>query len=334
MKLRSLFLLTMAALLIQVAPAQAKSTFKVAVGDPEHSEQGFIALKFKEYVEEKSKGNIVINNFYGSALGDETETLRNLQTGSLAFSVVGVANLVPFDKRLGILTLPYIFSDVNQAVAGTTGKPAELLNKWALEKGFRILGWAYTDFRYTSNSKRPIRNINDIKGLKIRVPASAILIASYEAFGASPTPISWAETFTALQQGVVDGQDIGYLIFKTMKFNEAKQKYIAEVHYTYQLQPLLISERIFKKMSKKEQALMIEAGAYAQEKVLQYQLEEGQKAKQHLIDLGVQVTVLEDEDEWKRRAYEIVWPKMADFVGGAKIINEYLKAAGRPEWKE
>ena len=328
-------MLAMAAFLMQAVPtAQAKTTYKVAVGDPEHSEQGFIALKFKEYVEERSKGNLILNNFYGSALGDETETLRNLQTGSLSFAVVGVANLVPFDKRLGILTLPYIFSDVDQAVAGTTGKPAELLNKWAMEKGFRVLGWAYTDFRYTSNSKRPIKNINDIKGLKIRVPASAILIASYEAFGASPTPISWAETFTALQQGVVDGQDIGYLIFKTMKFNEAQQKYISEVHYTYQLQPLLISERVFKKMSKSDQALIIEAGQFAQKKALQYQLDEGQKAKQYLIDLGVQITVLEDEDEWKRRAYEIVWPKMADFVGGTGVINEYLKAAGRPEWKK
>ena len=333
MKLKFLSMLIMAAFITQAAPAQA-ATYKNAVGDPELSEQGFIALKFKEYVEERAEGKIVINNFYAGALGDETETLRNLQNGSLSFAVVGIANLVPFDKRLGVLTLPYIFSDVDQAVAGTTGKPAELLNEWALEKGFRILGWAYTDFRYTSNSKRPIRNINDMKGLKIRVPASAVLVASYEAFGASPTPISWAETFTALQQGVVDGQDIGYLIFKTMKFNEAKQKYIAEVHYTYQLQPLLISERVFKKLSKKDQALLIEAGAFAQEKALQYQLDEGQKAKQYLIDQGVEVTVLEDEEEWKRRSYEIVWPKMADFVGGADIINDYLKAAGRPEWRK
>jgi len=323
------------ALIIYAVPAHAaKVTYKNAVGDPEFSEQGYAALKFKEYVEEKSKGEIIINNFYASALGDETESLRNLQNGSLVFSVVGIANLVPFDKRLGILTLPYMFSDTEQAVLGTTGKAAELLNKWALEKGFRILAWVYTDFRYPSNSVRPIKNIEDIKGLKFRVPGSAVLIASYEAFGASPTPISWAETFTALQQGVVDGQDIGHLIFKTMKFQEANQKYITEVHYTYQLQPLLVSERVYKKMSPEDQALLIEAGKYAQEKALQYQITEGEKAKQYLMDLGVQIDQLEDEDEWKKRAYEIVWPKMADFVGGADTINAYLKAAGRPEWKK
>ena len=61
-------------------------------------------------------------------------------------------------------------------------------------------------------------------------------------------PISWAETFTALQQGLVDGQCYGYIGFKAMKFNEANQKYLTEVHYTYQLQPLVISERVFKKI--------------------------------------------------------------------------------------
>ena len=244
-----------------------------------------------------------------------------------------IANLVPFDKRLGLLTLPYLFNDLEEVVVGTNGKPAEILNGYALKSGFRILTWTYTDFRFISNSKRPITKIEDIKGLKFRVPQSAVLIEAYKAFGGSPTPISWAETFTALQQGVVDGQCYGYIGFQAMKFDEANQKYLTEVHYTYQLQPLVMSERAYKKMSKKNQALMIEAGKVAQAAVLEYQINEAGAAKEALIAGGLVVSQLEDEEKWRKAAMDIVWPEMAEFVGGKKAINEYLKACGKPEWK-
>ena len=175
--------------------------------------------------------------------------------------------------------------------------------------------------------------MDDIKGLKFRVPQSAVLIASYKAFGGSPTPISWAETFTALQQGVVDGQCYGYIGFEAMKFLEANQKYLTEVHYTYQLQPLVMSERVYRKMKPEMQKLVVDAGMYAQNEVLKYQKEYGEKAKKNLIAAGLQVDVLEDEDQWKKAAMEKVWPEMADFVGGKAAINEYLKACGKPEWK-
>ena len=136
-----------------------------------------------------------------------------------------------------------------------------------------------------------------------------------------------------LQQGVVDGQCYGYIGFKANKFNEANQKYLTEVHYTYQLQPLVISERVFKKMTPEMQKLLIDAGKYAQEKVLKYQIEQADAAKKYLIDNGLQVSQLEDEDVWKKAAMEKVWTEMADFVGGKETINAYLKACGKPLWK-
>ena len=83
----------------------------------------------------------------------------------------------------------------------------------------------------SSFSKHPITKIADVADLKFRVPQSAVLLESYRSWGANPVPISWAETFTALQQGVVDGQCYGYITFQAAKFNEV-QKYISEVHYT------------------------------------------------------------------------------------------------------
>ena len=132
-----------------------------------------------------------------------------------------------------------------------------------------------------------------------------------------------------MQQGVVDGQCYGYIGFRAMKFNEANQKYLTEVHYTYQLQPLVMSERVYRKMKPEMQKLVVEAGKYAQEEVLKYQRENADAAKKELIAAGLVVDQLEDEELWKKAAMEKVWPEMAEFVGGKEAINEYLKACGK-----
>ena len=299
------------------------------VEEPHH----VAALDFKKYVEAKSGGKVEVQCFYGGSLGDESEAFRNVQKGTLPLAMGGIANLVPFEKKLGLLTLPYLFANIDEVVAGTNGAPAELLNKYATKAGFRILTWTYTDFRYISNAKRPITKMADMQGLKFRVPQSAVLIAAYKAFGGSPTPISWAETFTALQQGVVDGQCYGYIGFRAMKFNEANQRYLTEVHYTYHLQPLVISERVFEKLTPEVRQILIDAGKYAQEKSLLFQVEQAEASKRELVAGGLKVSQLEDEEQWKKGAIEKVWPEMADFVGGKDIINAYLKACGKSPWE-
>jgi tripartite ATP-independent transporter DctP family solute receptor len=333
MKRFTLLLLTLVMLTIGAASsAHAAKVLKMALGDPEDSEMGVVGNTFKKYVEETSKGAFQVQLFYAGALGDETETIHNVRSGTLDLSCVGIANIVPFAKPLGVLTLPYLFDNLNEVVAATKGAPSDLLNNYAIPVGFRVLTWTYTDFRYYSNSKRPITKMADMQGLKFRVPQSAVLIASCKAFGGSPVPISWAETFTSLQQGVVDGQCYGYIGFKAMKFQEANQKFITENHYTYQLQPLIMSERVFRKMSKAEQQIMIDAGRAAQEAVLKYQVEESGKAKAELQKLGIQISVLVDEPQWKKVAMEKVWPEMAEFVGGKEAINAFLKSAGKKPW--
>ncbi len=328
------FLLASLAFLTILTPTLAEAyKFKNAVPDPEISDDGFVARKFAEYVEEHTKNKIQVENYYSCALGDETESLRNIQKGSLAFAMGSIANLVPFEKKLGVLTLPYVFDDFDQIIGSTRGRTHDWVNKLTIDKGIRILAWVYNDYRYPSNSIRPIKNINDMKGLKFRVPANAILVKIFEAFGASPTPISWAETFTALQQRVVDGQDIGYFLFKVMKFNEANQKYITEVNHSYLFQLLAVSEKVFSKLSKKEQQVLIDAGKYAQEEGLKYHLAEKKKAKEYLLKNGVQIDTLEDEDVWRQISYDVVWPSMEEFVGGKKTINSYLETLGKKPWK-
>ena len=155
------------------ASAAPSQTLKIAAGDPEDSEMGVVGNAFKEYIEEKTKGDVEIQCFYSGSLGDESECLRNVQKGTLPMAMAGIANLVPFEKKLGLLTLPYLFSNIDEVVTGTNSAPAELLNSYATKSGFRILTWTYTDFRYISNAKRPITKMADMQGLKFRVPPSS-----------------------------------------------------------------------------------------------------------------------------------------------------------------
>lgn len=331
---RIFLMLAMAVSLVMSSNAfAAPQVLKVALGDPEDSEMGVVGNSFKKYVEEKTKGAVEVQLFFSGALGDETETIHNVRRGTLDVSCVGIANIVPFVKKLGVLTLPYLYNNLDEVVAGTNGPAHELLNGYAVkEGGFRVLSWTYTDFRYISNSQRPITKLADIKGLKFRVPQSAVLLAAYKSWNANPVPVSWAETFTSLQQGVVDGQCYGYIGFRAMKFLEAKQKYLTEVHYTYQLQPLIMSEKVFKKLTPELQGIIVEGGKAAQQAVLDYQISEAGAAKAELIKAGLQVAQLEDEDAWRKAAVSTVWPEMADFVGGKAAINAYLKTFGKPEW--
>ncbi len=124
-----------------------------------------------------------MQTFYSGALGDETETIHNVRRGTLDLTCVGIANTVPFVKELGMLTLPYMFNNLDEVVAATNGESAKILTDYALKGGFRPLTWTYTDFRYISNAKRPITKMADIQGLKFRVPQSAVLLASTSPWG-------------------------------------------------------------------------------------------------------------------------------------------------------
>ncbi|CAG35326.1 TRAP transporter substrate-binding protein [Desulfotalea psychrophila] len=323
--------LCMCALFALTAPAMAAPSkiLRVGMGDPIDSEMGAIAKRFKTIVEQRTDGDIEVQIFPSGQLGGETEMIQNVRSGSLDVAVVGIANTVPFVKKLGILTLPYLFENIYEVVRGTTGEGFEILNKYAMEEGgFQVLGYTYTDYRWLSNDIRPIKNINDVKGLKFRVPQSAVLLETYKSWGANPVPISWPETFTALQQGVVDGQCYGYITFQAFKFNEV-QKYITEVHYTYQLQPMIVSMRVMKGLTPEQRDIVTKAGKDAQEFCLAFQLTESTRVKKELIASGTQIDTLEDEAVWKKLAQEHVWPKMLEFVGGKDRVDAYLEAIGK-----
>jgi tripartite ATP-independent transporter DctP family solute receptor len=319
-----------AASLIAAAPSVMATTFKMALGDAAGGTQWELGKTFKAEFEKKTGGKHTVDLFPNGQLGDEQNTVNNAAMGTLDFSVLAINNVTPFSPSVGVLTLPYVIQSAEDAKTLTQGPIGkELTENTIRDAGVRIVGWAYSGFRVLTNSKRPVTTLADLKGLVIRVPKNEIMIATYQAWGINPTPMAWSETFTALQQRVVDGQDNPYITVSAMKFNEV-QKYITNVRYLFSLEPLIVSESVFQEQKPEVQQAILEAGKAATAHSFTYLQQSEDQIKKELAAKGMQISdAANGEKEWIEKATTAVWPKFYESIGGKAKLDEALKALGR-----
>lgn len=310
--------------------AQAKTEWKMALGDASGGTQWAMGERFAKLVEAYTGGEITFALFPNGQLGSEQETVQNCRLGTLDFSVAAINNITPFSPSVGLFTLPYLILSVDEAVKLTQGPIGEeLVQNTIKAAGVRILGWSYSGFRRLSNSKRPVTKPADLKGLTIRVPKNAIMIDSYKSWGVSPTPMAWDEVFTALQQKVLDGQDTPLITQYVMKFYEV-QKYITKIRYVFLLEPLVISEQLFQRQSPEVQKILMRAGKEAQEFCRQFLILFEDSIEKELKGQGLEIMDPADgEKEWIDKATKEVWPKFYKSVGGKEKVDAALKAVGR-----
>ena len=311
------------------ATAQAK-TWKMSFGDAAGGTQWETGTKFAKILEEKTGGKIKFGLFPNGQLGSEQDTVNDCSMGTLDFSVLAVNNLTPFSPSVGLLTLPYMIQSLDDAKKLTQGAMGEELTQNTLrDAGVRIVAWTYSGFRVLTNSKRPVKTLADLKGLVIRVPKNAIMIDSYKAWGINPTPMAWSETFTALQQKVVDGQDNPFITVHAMKFYEI-QKYITTIRYLFSLEPIIMSEELFQKQSPEMQKMILEAGKEATAYSSDWLVKTEDSIKADLVSKGMIIDEAADgEKEWIEKATKAVWPKYYDSIGGKAKLDAALKLLGR-----
>ena len=319
------------ALLFNVADDVSAKTFKMALGDAAGGTQDAAGKKFAEVFEVKTGGKHKIQMFHNGQLGSEQDTVNDAAMGLLDFSVLAINNITPFSPTVGILTLPYMILSLDEAVQLTQGDVGkELKENTIRDAGVRIVAWSYAGYRVLSNSKKPVKTLDDLSDLVVRVPKNEIMIDTYKSWGNNPTPMAWSETFTALQQGVVDGQDTPYITIHAMKFYEV-QKYITNIRYLFLLEPIIISEAVFQEQSEEIQQAILEAGAEATEFSAQYLQDTEAALKKDLVAKGMEIVDPDnDEKEWIEAATTAVWPKFYDSIGGKDKLNAVLTSLGRP----
>ena len=256
-----------------------------AVGNPRHE----AAVKFAEVLKARTGGRIEVQVAPSAQLGDDAAMVTALRTGALdisANSQGAVANAVPEYAAFG---MPFLFSSAASAfklLDGPLGK--ELADKSA-EKGLVLLGTWDNGIRQMTNSKRAITKVEDMKGLKMRVPPDATLVDIMKSLGAESQQIKFAELYVALQQGVVDGQENPLVNIHASKLYEV-QKHLALTNHQFQMTPFLMSKRSWDKLSDADKKAVQEAAAEATALQRKLSQEADEKLLAELKAKGVQVT--------------------------------------------
>lgn len=253
-------------------------------------------LKFEELVEERSNGAVQVEIFFNGTFGSGLQIVEAVQSGSVQAgesSLSSLATLVPEVQYTG---LPFSFDSRDHAFAWTETEFANQIKDKILEKsGCYLLAWLENGIRKLSNSKHPVTCPDDMQGLKIRVMDSPIYIEMFTEMGASPTPMSLTEVYTALQQGTVDGQDNPYSTFVSTKFYEI-QKYFTNLDHTFDFTGFIISNDFLQSLNEATRELIIECGKEAQQASYDYAVESEARLIQTVEDSGMEIYTLSDEE--------------------------------------
>ena len=274
---------------------------------------------------ELSDGQLVIEIFPNAALGPESTTIEAVQTGDIEFTPVNTGALVSFVREFGIWAAPFVFPDLETAYAVLDGEFGQRLAGYLEDQGF--IGLAYvnsTDFRQTTSSS-PIRSLDDLQGMRIRVLDNPIQIAIWESIGTAPTPIPFAELYTALQQGTVDGMENPLEMIVAMRFYEV-QPYIAITNHVFQTGQLLMSARVFNELPTDLQDVVRVAATRS----VEYQRMRAAAAEEeifaHLEAAGIEITHFSDAEMelFRARAESAI-----DFIRGqvgSDLVDDLLSA--------
>lgn len=239
---------------------EAKETYtiKLAYVVPE-TQSTHIAARdvFKKYVEEKSNGRIKVELYPNGQLGGDRQAIEAVQLGTIQMTIPAAAVLSGFEPKFQVFDLPYLFKSKEVAYKALDGELGQKLNEMLLKTGLRNLAYGENGFRHITNNRGPIEKPEDLKGLKIRTMENPVHMATFKALGANPTPMSFGELYTALQQGTVDAQENPIPLVYTAKFYEVQDYYTLDGH-VYAATVVLINDDFYKSLPEDLQKIVKE----------------------------------------------------------------------------
>lgn len=222
-------------------------TFKYANEQPVGAIRSQSMQFFKKQLEERSGGRIQVELFFGGVLGNERELMDMVATGALQGTRGGF--FTDASPKFNLFTLPFLVDDWDQALKLVSSDFAKSINESARKNGFHVPATGISQgFRAHTNSKRPIRHPDDLKGLKMRVPSQEVYVQTALAFGANPQELSYMEVYQALQTGVVDGQDNAPSNIWDFKVYEVS-KYLTISNYATGPDPFMVNLAWYEKLS-------------------------------------------------------------------------------------
>lgn len=283
------------ALLLTNAAHAADFVMKIAMTDAETTEDerhyGRTPLReFAKEVEEKSGGRIDVQIYWGGQLGKIENVMNMVRQGQVEAVFASDGQVAPFYPDIQILGVPYLFVnrqvayEVMDGEAGTT-----MAEQMAEQSGLRPLGWLENGgYRHYSTNKK-VETPEDMAGMKIRTMNNDVHMNIVSALGASPTPIPWADVYTSLQTGVVDGQENSLSTFRVPRFEEV-QKYIILDGHVYGILLLVASEKWLASLPEDLRGVIDEATENMVDLNREISLESETLDREYLEEYGVEIT--------------------------------------------
>lgn len=302
MQLKKWFNLGMASLAVSAtigtaAFAQESKEYSVSTVLGDAYPWGQMAEKWAELVKERSDGRITLKVYPNAQLvsGDQTKEFSAMRSGLIDMAVGSTINWSPQVPEVNLFSLPFLMPDNAAVDAITQGEAGETVFKAVEKRGVIPLAWGENGFREISNSKQAISMPADLKGMKIRVVGSPLFLDTFNALGANPTQMSWADAMPALTTGAVDGQENPLSVFSAARAERANQKYLSLWHYMND--PLIfgVSERVWKTFNEEDQAMLKQAAYDAGQWGIEKSRSELEETLAQIRERGVEVNELTPE---------------------------------------
>jgi len=225
---------------------------------------------FKKELEKLTDGRVKVQFYWNWTLANNTEAvIGGLQTGAFEISDWGSGSVAEYSKAFLPLDVAYLIPSKEVAYEIMRGEVGRIIcDRFTKDTGIKVLHIGDLGFRHITNNKRPIFTPADLKGLKIRTQPNPLHLEAFKAFGASPTPMSFAELFTALQQNVVDGQENPIYNILVMKVFEV-QKYMSLTHHLWNSGIFIMSDKYYKGLPEDIRTAIDKASVAAREAEVQ-----------------------------------------------------------------
>ena len=275
---------------------------KVAHVEPETRSTNRALLIFKEEVEEASNGSIKIEIYPNGALGGDVQLTESVAMGTIDMALPSTSVLTSYTDNFGILDMPYLFKSSEAAFNAMDGKMGEYFNESLKSSGLVNLGYTYNGPRSITNSVREIKKPEDLKGIKVRVMESPVFIDFFRTLGANPTPMSFTEVYTALQQGAVEAQENPPSLIFANKFYEV-QKYLSITEHVYNFLAFIMNAEKFNSLTDEQKSILQEKAKKYIQNQREMELEDNNKYIELLGTEGklkVNILTADEKEEFKK----------------------------------
>ena len=302
--------------------AAADTTVRLGHAMPPEHPQSRSMEKFAELCKQYSGGKVDIT-IYGSAqLGGDDKMLLSTQAGTQEIYYGGVEPLSGRIKPLQVLSFPFVFANMEQVDSVYHGVIGNKIFDMMKPLNLVGLGWGEVGFRQLSNSRRQVKSAKDMEGLKIRVVQNAFALKMWKAMGVNATPMSFAEVFTALETGALDGQENPLIHMYSNKMYEV-QKYITITNHVYTPAAMLVSDKYWGSLGDSERAAMRKAAKEAMLFHRKVMTQADTDVRNKLQEAGMTISVMPPDELSLLRTK--VQPVVDEFVPvvGAEFTKEF-----------